>query len=171
VCLALVAQGLEHGWAVGSVLARNGELGRIWTVSRPLVYRAIDLLVADGELRRRGTAAGAGRPRSLLAVTASGRRADAVWIDEPVAHLRDVRTELLLKLELRRRRVLPQRDFLDRQSERLAPVIDAVNRSTNDDFVGRWRVEQAAAVERFLVSARDAASASTIRPLPTRSGS
>ena len=43
-CLTLVAEGVEHGWAIGSLLAADGELGRIWTLSRSLTYRAIDAI-------------------------------------------------------------------------------------------------------------------------------
>jgi DNA-binding PadR family transcriptional regulator len=153
VCLALVVEGAGHGWAVGSLLAPDGELGRIWTLSRPLVYRALDRSVRIGLLGRRGTAPGAGRTRTLLAPTAAGRRDDARWLDEPVAHLRDIRTELLLKLELRRRRGLANDEFLERQRARLTPVIEAVSRG-GDDLVARWRAEQAEAVERFLLAAR-----------------
>lgn len=163
VCAALVVEGLDHGWAIGSVMAPGGELGRIWSLSRPLAYRALDQLVEDGRLRRRGTAPGAGRARVLLAPTARGRRVDAAWLDEPVAHLRDVRTELLIKLELRRRRGLPSGPFLRHQVHRLAPVIDAVSRGGDDDLVGRWRFEQAQAVRRFLAAAESDISASRSR--------
>ena len=33
VCLALVTQKVSHGWALGTMLAPDGELGRIWTLS------------------------------------------------------------------------------------------------------------------------------------------
>ena len=158
VCAALVVEGIGHGWAVGSVMAPDGDLGRIWTLSRPLVYRAIDQLVEEGRLRRRGSAPGAGRDRSLLAPTVRGRRRDEAWLDEPIAHLRDVRTELLLKLELRRRRGLPNHAFLGRQAQRLAPVIDAVSTGAPTDLVGRWRFEQAEATRRFLAAAREASA-------------
>ena len=90
-----------------------------------------------------------------MAPTAAGRRIDAAWLDEPVAHLRDVRTELLLKLELRRRRGLSSEDLLRRQATSLAPVLDAVSRGADDDLVGRWRFEQADATRRFLAVAQE----------------
>ena len=43
------------------------------------------------------------RDRVLLSVTARGRKVVKLWLDEPVAHLRDVRTELLIELALRAR--------------------------------------------------------------------
>ena len=94
-CLAAVQQGLRHGWAIGSLLAADGEIGRIWTLSRPLTYRAIDSLIERRLLTRRGTEAGRGRDRTLLQITAAGSRAVVAWLATPVDHLRDVRTELL----------------------------------------------------------------------------
>ena len=54
VCLTLVNQKVSHGWALGTMLAPDGELGRIWTLSRPLTYRAIDGLVDKRLITRRG---------------------------------------------------------------------------------------------------------------------
>ena len=73
-CLVLVAQGVEHGWAIGSLLATDGELGRVWTLSRPLTYRAIDQLVERGLITRSSAPGSRGRERSLLRITASGRQ-------------------------------------------------------------------------------------------------
>jgi len=75
VCLTLVIQGVAHGWALGTMLAPDGELGRIWTLSRPLTYRAVDGLVDKALVTRRGRTGGQGRERVALAATAAGRRA------------------------------------------------------------------------------------------------
>ena len=96
VCLALVVEGVDHGWAIGTVLAPDGELGRIWSLSRSLTYRAIDQLIDRRLVSRRGTATGRGRERSLLRATAAGRRTAMASLAQPVDHLRDVRSELLL---------------------------------------------------------------------------
>ena len=101
VCLTLITQKVSHGWALGTMLAPDGEVGRIWTLSRPLTYRAIDGLVDKGLITRTGQAAGRGRDRVILAATPAGRRVVKRWLDAPVEHLRDVRTELLVKLYLR----------------------------------------------------------------------
>ncbi|MEY4173804.1 MAG: hypothetical protein RI900_969, partial [Actinomycetota bacterium] len=81
-CLVLITQGASHGWAVGSLLTPNGELGRVFTLSRPLTYRAIDGLV-DSKLVRRREGSGSTRDPALLTATAAGRRAAAAWLDTP----------------------------------------------------------------------------------------
>ena len=154
VCLALVAEGVSHGWAIGSLLARTGELGRIWTLSRPLTYRAIDSLVERGLVTRAGVEVGKGRDRIVLAPTAAGRRASKAWLDQPVAHLRDIRTELLLKLSLRQRVGLPNAPLLEAQIAALEPAVESlVARPTETDLIARWRYESASAARRFLEGA------------------
>jgi molybdopterin-binding protein len=153
VCLALVSDGLSHGWAVGGVLAPDGELGRIWSLSRPLTYRAIDQLADKGMITRTGTTAGRGRDRRTIAATPAGRRASRRWLDEPVEHLRDVRTELLLKLALRDRAGLARAPLLDAQADAFAPVIESLTQVRTPDLVALWRREHARAVRRFLRAA------------------
>ena len=154
VCLVLVTQGITHGWAIGTLLAPDGELGRIWTLSRPLTYRAIDGLIERGFVARHGTAAGAGRDRTVLEPTAGGRRAAAAWLDEPVAHVRQIRIELLLKLALRQRADLDIEPLLAAQEAVLVPAIDALTTTgRDDDLVDLWRRESARAARRFLVAA------------------
>jgi len=151
VCLALVVEGVDHGWAIGSLLAPGGELGRIWSLSRPLTYRALDGLGERRLVTRRGTAAGRGRERTILRATAAGRRANAAWLDAPVEHPRDVRTELLVKMALRRRAGLAVEPLAAEQRRRFAPVFDALVALAPDaDVVDLWRGESARAVRRFL---------------------
>ena len=143
VCLTLITQKVRHGWALGTMLAPDGELGRIWSLSRPLTYRAIDGLVDKGMISRRGQAAGRGRDRVILAPTAAGRRAAKRWLDAPVEHLRDVRTELLVKLFLRERAGLDNQPLLARQAELFESTIDALTTThRDDDFVDLWRREK-----------------------------
>jgi molybdopterin-binding protein len=151
VCLTLITQKVSHGWALGKVLAPDGELGRIWSLTRPLTYRAIDGLVDRGLVTRTGQAAGRGRDRVILAATPAGRRLARRWLDQPVEHLRDVRTELLVKLFLRDRAGLDRASLLTEQLQLFAPTIDALTSThTDDDLVDLWRRESARAVRRFL---------------------
>lgn len=155
VCLALVTQGVAHGWALGTILSADGELGRIWTLSRPLTYRAIDGLVDKHLITRTGHGAGRGPGRVLLAPTPLGRRRVKTWLDTPVAHLRDVRTELLVKLHLRLRAGLDNEKLLIAQQQLFEPAIGTLTSSSpDDDLVDLWRRESARAVRRFLDHAR-----------------
>jgi molybdopterin-binding protein len=164
VCLALITQKVSHGWAVGSMLAPGGELGRIWALSRALTYRAIDGLVDKALITRRGHAAGRGRDRVVLAPTLAGRRAAKRWMDSPVEHLRDVRTELLVKLFLRERAGLDNQPLLALQLELFESTIDALTSTDpDDDFVDLWRRESARAVRRFLSQALDPADLTPAR--------
>lgn len=156
VCLALITEGVTHGWAVGSLLAPSGELGRIWNLTRPLSYRAIDGLVEKGLVSRRGHIPGQGRDRVLLAPTAEGRRATRRWLDTPVEHVRDVRTELLMKLVLRERAGLDTRPLLMAQRTALEPTIEVLAAGdAGTGLVELWRREQARALRRFLDEALD----------------
>jgi molybdopterin-binding protein len=151
VCLSLVSQGVEHGWAIGTLLSADGELGRVWSLSRPLTYRAIDGLVDKRLVTRGGIVAGRGRERVLLRTTPAGRRLVRRWLDTPVEHLRDVRTELLVKLLLRQRAGLDTTPLVAAQRQHFAHAIDVLTSSSaDDDLVDAWRRESARAVRRFL---------------------
>jgi molybdopterin-binding protein len=151
VCLTLITQHVAHGWALGALLTPDGEVGRVWSLSRPLTYRAIDGLAGKGLITRRGHAAGRGRDRVILGATAAGRRLAKRWLDEPVQHLRDVRTELLVKLQLRTRIGLDNESLLTAQQQVFAPTIDVLTSThPDDDLVDLWRRESARAIRRFL---------------------
>jgi DNA-binding PadR family transcriptional regulator len=150
VVLGLLAEGPAHGFALARLLARGGEVGRVWAASRPLTYRAIDQLADDGLIEPVRTEPGAGPPRTVHKVTAAGRRALRRWLAQPVSHPREVRAELLVKLLLRERAGQPTAPLLQAQREEFAGLFDATRRAATDDSVSRWRAEQAAAIERFL---------------------
>jgi PadR family transcriptional regulator AphA len=158
--LGIVAEGPTHGWPVVQTLAPDGALGRIWTVSRPLVYRALATLTERGLIEARGDAPGErgarGPRRTVVRVTRPGRAALRWWLDEPVDHVREVRSTLLVKLALRDRAGQDSTDLIDRQLDRLEAVFAAVTRRATDTgfdaVLGTWRREQALAVRRFLRS-------------------
>lgn len=157
VCLALVCEGEVHGWAVASALAPGTDLGRIWSLTRPLTYRTLDQLADDGLVERRGTEPGHGRTRTLLGATRRGRSANDRWLARPVSHPRDVRTELLLKLELLARRDRSPVDLLLAQRAAFAPVFDSLRSIPTDTVDGVWRHEHITAIRRFLDRAIDLA--------------
>ena len=45
MCLSLVGNGATHGYDIAQHFAPTTRLGQMYTVSRPVVYRALDGLV------------------------------------------------------------------------------------------------------------------------------
>ncbi len=155
VVLALLAEGSSHGFAVARTLSRVTPLGQVWTVPRPLVYRAIGRLEQQGLIAEAGEEPGDPGPRRMVyEVTAKGRKAATQWRSEPVRHLREVRTALLAKVLLRQRAgerltplVVEQRAVFAPLFERLA---EQFNGSDSERVVASWRYESSQAVARLL---------------------
>jgi len=150
VVLALVVHTPRHGWAIHEQLSPTGDIGHAWTLSRQLVYRAIDTLVEDGLVKRATPKDGGGGDKVIISPTAAGKRLALQWLDSPVTHLRDVRTELVLKVMLREKLELPLASFLAAQHEIFDPLIASINKDSSGSPVNLWRKESASAVKRYL---------------------
>jgi len=150
VVLALVVHTPRHGWAIHEQLSPTGDIGHAWTLSRQLVYRAIDTLVEDGLVKRATPKDGGGGDKVIISPTAAGKRMALQWLDSPVTHLRDVRTELVLKVMLREKMKMPLDSFLESQHAIFDPLIASINKDASDSPVNLWRRESANAVKRYL---------------------
>jgi DNA-binding PadR family transcriptional regulator len=153
-CLGILAPAPLHGFAVAARLKPDGDIGRIWSMSRALTYRAIEQLTIRGYIRPLGQEPGlAGGNRTILTVTPTGRAALHSWLDTPVTHLRDLRSELLLKIVLASAGGHDIRTMLQEQ-RRLTAVLTASHNeaAANDpnDIVAIWRAESSQAALRFL---------------------
>lgn len=153
-CLGVLHIGPMHGFAVAAHLKPTGDVGRVWSLSRALTYRALDQLVAHGYVEAVGTEPGiAGGERTILAPTRTGRAQLRAWLATPVTHLRDLRTELLLKLviaDLCDVDIAPMLAAQRAQVAELSEAIDAQVRADPTDIVARWRSESSRAALRFL---------------------
>ncbi len=150
-CLGIVAMAPTHGFAVAQRLRPEGDIGRVWSLSRALTYRALDQLVARGHLVTAGSEPGiAGGQRTVLSVTPQGRTLLERWLVEPVRHLRDLRSELLLKLLLCDELGIDPTLLLTRQREVVQPMADALVAPSTDDVVAVWRHEASQAAVRFV---------------------
>jgi DNA-binding PadR family transcriptional regulator len=156
--LCVVAEGRTHGFAVARALARNGEVGVIWTVRRPLVYRAIDTLTAAGYVETVSEEPSpTGPPRRVIGATRSGRAAVRRWLAQPVEHLRDTRSLLLLKLLFLHRSGQDPRPLLEAQRAGFEAQRESLRkrRAAADGFeptVIAWRIESANAALRFIAA-------------------
>lgn len=159
--LAALGEGAAHGFKLAAMFAKRGDLGTVWTVQRPQVYRALEHLERAGLAESVGHEPGGGPPRLRYALTRAGREALNTWLNTPVTHLRDTRSELLLKLT-----------FLERARRDAAPLLSAQTarfRAVQRDYEARraaargaerlaleWRLEALAAALRFLEGRRRA---------------
>lgn len=163
--LGVVAEGPTHGFAVAALLAADGALGRVWTLPRPMVYREIDKLVELGLVAERGAErSGRGPARTVVAITPTGRRAVTRWRNEPVEHVRDLRSALMLKLALLQRAGADLRPLLEAQQRQLEPQLaglialrDRTDGTGGTDrferLLAQWRLASSRAALEFLRAA------------------
>jgi DNA-binding PadR family transcriptional regulator len=152
--LALLSDAPAHGWALAEAMSKDGEIGRVWAVGRPLVYRAIELLESRGLVESVGTERGARGPnRALFKATPEGREELARWLSEPVDHVRDIRSLFLLKLVLLERAGLDNRPLLEAQRALTVPAVSALE----------TRLEQSIGTEHVFVLFRLESTRSVIR--------
>jgi PadR family transcriptional regulator AphA len=155
-CLGALYPAPTHGFAIAGRLKPDGDIGRVWSMSRALTYRALEQLVERGLAHVVGEEPGiAGGNRTILAATRSGRARLRKWLQTPVAHLRDVRSELLLKIVLAEHCGIDISSMLTEQRSRVAVQVAAFDRHDDDvqgrdDVVMMWRRESARSVLHFL---------------------
>jgi PadR family transcriptional regulator AphA len=157
--LALIAERQAHGWALAAKLARGGEVGQIWSVSRPIVYHALEKLERAGLVQAVGLERGGRGPhRVIYAVTGQGRRELEEWLERPVEHVRDIRSVFLLKVVLTERGGGNPDQLLVAQRAALVPFVawlEAQADETGPELPGEttvaaFRLETATAILRFI---------------------
>lgn len=152
-CLGLLYPAPTHGFAIATRLKPTGDVGRVWSLSRPLTYRSLDQLAARGYIHAIGSERGiAGGNRTILAATRTGRAQLRKWLQTPVPHLRDLRSELLLKLVIAGICEIGITDMLRRQQAHIRDLVEALTEpiTTHDDVVAVWRAESSLAALRFV---------------------
>lgn len=153
--LALLREQPAHGFAIAQLTAPDGELGRIWRIPRPVVYRSIGRLVEAGFITPESVEPGLGPQRTIYAVTTQGRQEVENWLGTPVEHVRDIRSHLLIKLALLYRAGWDAADLLQRQRAVLEPIAQAIEAQRAelegfDAVLLAWRRATAAAALGFL---------------------
>ena len=154
--LGLVTERPLHGFALARLMAPGGEIGQVWALPKPLVYRALSTLQERGLVAAAGEEPGERGPhRTLLSATGAGAETLRAWLVTPVDHLREVRSLLMLKLALLARTGGDVAPLLAAQRERLGPLLAAleVRVAAAEAFEHTllvWRLESARATLRFI---------------------
>ena len=153
-CLGILYPTPTHGFAIAARLKPSGDVGRVWSLSRALTYRCLDQLAVRGYIEPVGEEPGiAGGYRTILAATRAGRVQLRKWLATPVVHLRDLRSELLLKLIIAEICEIDITAMLDLQRAHISEVASAIADQVDtepDDVVALWRNEFSNASLRFL---------------------
>jgi PadR family transcriptional regulator AphA len=153
--LAVISEQPTYGFAVAQLTTPDGQLGRVWHIPRPVIYRAIGRLTEAELITAQGTEQGHQGPhRTIFAATGPGRDAVSTWLDTPVEHVRDIRSHLLLKLALLHRRGSDASGLIQRQRAALEPIAQAITSDRPQDsfesVLLTWRRVSAAAAITFL---------------------
>jgi DNA-binding PadR family transcriptional regulator len=154
--LGLIAERPTHGFALSRQVARNGPIGRVYEISRPNVYQAICRLTATGLVVPVGTErTSVGPQRTLVRATLAGRHLAQTWLDQPARHVRDLDTELLLKLFLLERAGRDATPLLQAQRRVLQPIGASLSAQRQwardfDQTIVAWRHAAALAAMHFL---------------------
>jgi PadR family transcriptional regulator AphA len=150
-CLGILYRAPAHGFAIAARLRPDADIGRIWSLSRALTYRSLEQLAVRGLVHPIGEEPGiAGGNRTILAATRPGRALFRRWVRTPVEHVRDLRSELLLKIVLATENGIDVAGTIDAQRARVAELLANLDAGDSDDIVQMWRHESAAAALRFL---------------------
>ncbi len=153
-CLGILSSGPAHGFAIAARLRPEGDIGRVWSLSRALTYRSLEQLTLRGYVQPVSEEPGiAGGNRTILAATRSGRAQLRRWLATPVVHLRDLRSELLLKLVIADICAVDIGPMLEQQRAQIAETARAIGAQVDErpgDVVTLWRSESSLAAMRFL---------------------
>jgi DNA-binding PadR family transcriptional regulator len=152
--LSILSQQPRHGFALAQLTASDGELGRIWHIPKAVIYRSIGRLLDAGLIEPEGTEQGLGPQRTVYAASPAGRAAAHRWLRTPVEHVRDIRSQLLLKLALLDRMGEDPAELLRAQREVLEPIVRAMEAKCDgtgfDAVLIAWRKATARAALDFL---------------------
>lgn len=156
--LGAVSQGPTHGFAIARRLQPSGDLGQVWSVTRPLVYRELARLIEHDLVREEADELGDRGPRrTVVRVTDAGRSEIDWWLAEPVDRVRDFRSMFLLKLALTdgvgadpAPLARAQREVFERRMEQMQ--LEVTSTSGFDARVALWRVLSTRAAVEFLLA-------------------
>jgi len=155
VVLTVIGERPTHGFTVSVLTEHDGELGRIWHIPRPAIYRAISRVESAGLITPESVEPGRGPQRTIYSITPTGREAVDVWLGTPVSHVRDVRSHLLMKLALLDRAGREPGELLTRQRAVLEPIVAAIRAEAGegkgfDATLLAWRRASADAALSFI---------------------
>jgi PadR family transcriptional regulator AphA len=167
--LALLCEEPRHGYAVAALMAPDGEIGRVWSLRRPMTYRALSSLQKLGLAEVDSVEESESAPnRTLMRATPQARELLDAWLVTPEPHVRDLRSLLLLKIQFLRRRGRSLEPLLRPQRAQLADQVEALADRADDgdelaEMLVRWRCAMTEAALGFVDDVLEREAAQTPR--------
>ena len=150
LCLGLIRNGCDHGYVIAQRFLPEADIGQIYTLSRPAVYRELQYLERAGLLLSSEARGNRGQKMRMLRLSKRGSQIAQQWMTSPVSHIRDVRTEFLAKVILTQEAGDDVVSLVRMQREFFRDTFDALLQDREESVVAIWRREQVRAVSRFL---------------------
>jgi PadR family transcriptional regulator AphA len=154
--LAFLSEGKAHGFKVAAAFDKRQLLGNVWYVQRPQVYRSLGYLQEEGLVKPLKPELGnTGPPKLCYQITKQGQSHVAMWLSRPVEHLREGRSELLLKLLFMQRQSKDTQSFLEQQrnvfQQIQAGLLKLIEDAGEDKkMILLWRLSMARAAVAFI---------------------
>ena len=102
--LGLLHDRPAHGYDLQHWFVGDGDLGAVLPLEQASLYAALKELAPRGLIAGTEAREGLRPPRTVYALTPAGQHTLEQWLKQPVARLRQVRLDFLVKLYLLRRR-------------------------------------------------------------------
>jgi DNA-binding PadR family transcriptional regulator len=154
--LSLLCIEPAHGWTLASEFNRDREIGQIWSLSRPLVYRTLEILEQRELIEPARIEAGVRGPhRTVFRATERGHDEFRRWLSEPVEHQRDMQPLFLLKLVFAERAGIVPAPIVDTQKAAFSTAVESLEAQLADSSGSEWavawlRLESTSAVLRLI---------------------
>jgi DNA-binding PadR family transcriptional regulator len=133
--------GAGHGYDLARHFVEGHPLGGVLRLEAGMLYHHLKKLERVGWLSSTVEPQGSRPPRQVYRITDAGRAELRRWLQEPVAHTREIRLEFLVKLyfarrfdpELAARLIAGQRSMSERLEESLAARLSALDATEEGD--------------------------------------
>ena len=87
-----------HGYKIGRYFEPGADLGRVVPVDMSTIFTFLKDLQEHGLIRDEGVTVGARPPRTVFSLTVEAELLFFDWLRRPVARMRELRLDFLLKL-------------------------------------------------------------------------
>jgi DNA-binding PadR family transcriptional regulator len=94
--LGILMTGSKHGYEIHSYFSLN--LSQFWNLSMSQIYALLKRMGKEGMVNSIQKLQETRPPKRIFSITEKGKNSFLSWVQSPVEHIRDIRTEFMAKL-------------------------------------------------------------------------